>query len=233
MPKQTDIKNLDRLSPFSFVCGRCSACCTNKKIQVNPYEITRLATQCGLTTTKFIQDKTEKGVYLQRHSDGTCLFLGKDGCSVHPNRPLVCRLYPLCRYVSSEESETFTVAELTTNCQGVINEGGTVATYLVSQDLAPYLQAADLYLGLFARLVEALSKEVSQEGSSSLPDWVYKSPGDDLTCPFPDLLDVDQVIDKEMGSRVLTPGDPDKKIILHIKAIEKWLDAVKEDDYEK
>jgi uncharacterized protein len=233
MPKQTDIQNLARSSPFSFVCGRCSSCCTNKKIQVNPYEITRLATHCSLTTTKFIQFNTEKGVYLQRNNDGTCLFLGKNGCEVHPNRPLVCRLYPLCRYVFSDGSESFTVTELTPNCQGVVNQGGTVATFLVSQDLAPYLQAADLYLGLFTRLAKALSKEVFQKGSSSVPDWVLVSPGDDLKCPFPNLLDMDQAIGKGMGRRTLASSDPYKKMFFHIKAIDRWLDALKEGDHEE
>lgn len=233
MPKQTDIQNLARSSPFSFVCGRCSSCCTNKKIQVNPYEIARLATQYSLTTTKFIHLKTEKGVYLQRHSDGTCLFLGKNGCEVHPNRPLVCRLYPLCRYVSSDGSESFTVTELMPNCQGFIKQDGTVATYLVSQDLSPHLQAADLYLGLFAMLAKALSKEVFQEGSSALPEWIYVSPGDDLKCPFPNLLDIDQVIGKGMGRHVLASSDPYKKMFFHINTIEEWLDALKEGDYEK
>ena len=234
MPKQIDIQNLDRSSPFSFMCGRCSSCCTNKKIQVNPYEIARLAAHFSMTTTQFIQDNTEKGVYLQRRDDGTCLFLGKDGCGVHPNRPLVCRLYPLCRFVSSDGSESFTITELTPNCQGVINQGGTIETYLVSQDLAPYLQIADLYLGLFAKLAEALSKEFFQEGLSSLPDWVYISPGDEPKVPFPNLLDIDQVIiGKGMGRGALASSDPYKKMIFHIKTIEEWLDAAKEDDYEK
>jgi uncharacterized protein len=233
MPKQTDTQTLARSSPFSFVCGRCSSCCTNKKIQVNPYEIARLAAHFSLTTTEFIHDKTENGVYLPRRSNGTCLFLGKEGCEVHPDRPLVCRLYPLCRYVSFDGSESFTVTKLMQNCQGQINQGGTIATYLLSQELEPYLKAADLYLGLFTRLAETLSKEVFQEGSIPLPEWFYVSPGDDPKGPFPNLLDMDLVLDKEVGRCALASSDPAKKMFSHIKAIDQWLDALKEGYHEE
>lgn len=233
MPKPTDTQNLDRSSPFLFICGRCSSCCINKKIQVNPYEIGRLAAHFNVSTTTFIKDKTEKGVYLSRQSDGTCSFLSKDGCSVHPNRPLVCRLYPLRRVVSTDGNEAFAVTRLEQNCRGHIKQSGSIAAYLVSQELGPYLRAADSYLGLFARLAQALTSEVFKPGSTPLPDWIYVSPGDVPEGPFPTLLDMDQVIGKEMGRRALASSDPDKKMFFHINAIDQWLDALKEDDHEK
>jgi len=233
MQKQTDLHSLDRLSPFSFVCGKCSSCCVNKKIQINPYEIARMAAHLNITTTRFIQNKTEKGVYLKRRKNGACLFLGKNGCMVHPNRPLVCRLYPLCRFISSERNEYFTVMELMPDCHGFINKAGTVKTYLVSQDLEPYIKAADLYLGLFVKLATALDNEASRKQSKSMPDWVYVSQGDGPKFPFPKLLDIDQVIDKGNGHRIPVSGEPYKKTIFHIKAIEKWLNKLEEDNHEK
>ncbi len=46
---------LDRSAPFGFACNRCLQCCMNKKIQVNPYEIARLAQHLGISTTEFIE----------------------------------------------------------------------------------------------------------------------------------------------------------------------------------
>ena len=37
-------QGLNRQSLLSFKCGRCSQCCTSKKIQVNPYEIAKAFT---------------------------------------------------------------------------------------------------------------------------------------------------------------------------------------------
>ena len=47
------------------------------------------------TTTDVISRYTRDGTALAVRPDGSCVFLGPQGCSVHAGRPLVCRLYPL------------------------------------------------------------------------------------------------------------------------------------------
>jgi Fe-S-cluster containining protein len=88
-----------RAEAFGYVCHRCLKCCQHKLIQLNPYEIARLARNRGMTTSEFRSAWTMDGVglYLAQTKSGTCVFLGGDGCTVHPDRPLVCRLYPLGR----------------------------------------------------------------------------------------------------------------------------------------
>jgi Fe-S-cluster containining protein len=224
MWKHDSIQGLTRSDSFYFVCQQCSSCCRDKKIQVNPYEVARLAAHFSLTTTDFLRFYTEKGVYLQRRSDGTCVFLCESGCAVYSDRPLVCRLYPLGRYVSADGHESFKRAKLVEKCQGRVIQEGTIETYLRSQNVESYLKAADLYLGLFARLATALRNSFSHEGVVVLPEWIHVSPGDDLPVPLPDLLDVDKIIGETGGSCISVQGDPFEKMLIHIKIIEEWFE---------
>ena len=43
---------LDSQASFSFSCRCCLHCCRSKKIQVNPFEIARLARNLGISTTE-------------------------------------------------------------------------------------------------------------------------------------------------------------------------------------
>src|ERR1700752_4896509 len=94
---------------FGYKCHRCMRCCYDKRIQINPYESARLARNLGQTTTEFRSAWTEDGAgtVLKQTDTGACIFLGNDGCTVHPDRPLVCRLYPLGRRVRADGSESF------------------------------------------------------------------------------------------------------------------------------
>ena len=98
---------LDRQSPFGFTCHRCLACCRFKKIQLNPYETARMASRLGISTTDFITRYTIGGTVLRFTEEDACVFLQADGCAVHADRPLVCRLYPLGRYIDFIGVETF------------------------------------------------------------------------------------------------------------------------------
>ena len=95
-----------RESAFSYSCQGCSRCCYHKVIRVGPYEALRLARHLGISTTTFLREHTEAGgtVLRTRPEDGGCVFLGAEGCTVHPARPLACRIYPLSWYRDGEGS---------------------------------------------------------------------------------------------------------------------------------
>jgi Fe-S-cluster containining protein len=132
---------LSRDSAFGFSCGRCMGCCRNKKIQLNPYEIARMASHLGISTTEFIADYTARGTVLKNREDGTCIFLKKNGCSIHPDRPLVCRLYPLGRHIRYPWVESFSQFESEPGCKGTFNQGGTIETYLEEQGAVDFMRA--------------------------------------------------------------------------------------------
>src|SRR5262245_23039972 len=136
-----------RSAPFGYVCRRCSRCCQDKQIQVNPYEVARLARAKGQSTSAFRADWTidGRGTTLRWTEDGACVFLGPHGCEVHGDRPLVCRLYPLGRHVRSDGGEYFTTLEGHPQSAGQFTGDGTIAEYLSAQGAQPFMDAADAY----------------------------------------------------------------------------------------
>jgi hypothetical protein len=163
-------ERLVRSSPFSYQCGGCSRCCRNKLIQVNPYEIARLASKLGMSTTDFIGAHLD-GVYLRRKDDGNCGFLNAQGCSVHEARPLVCRLYPLGRHVSEAGEESFSHLDPHPQTIGEYGEAATVQEWISAQGAQPFIEAVDAYLSLFYRLFKVIEQfEGSEHGVQDWPD---------------------------------------------------------------
>lgn len=82
-----------------------NACCRRADATLAPYDILRLKRRLGLTSTEFLAKYTvpfqmdadgTPGVKLKTTDEGTCLLLdGDQGCGVYPDRPTVCRYYPL------------------------------------------------------------------------------------------------------------------------------------------
>ena len=136
-----------RSQAFGYICHRCMRCCYNKCIQINPYESARLARNLRQTTTEFHVAWTEDGAgtALKQTDTGACVFLGDNGCTVHPDRPLVCRLYPLGRHVLADGTESFSLIEGHPQSAGELTNSGTIAEFLESQDVAPFAKAADEY----------------------------------------------------------------------------------------
>ena len=121
----------ERASPFAYVCRACNRCCYLKAIQVGPYEVLRLARNRSISTTEFLSTYTEAGgTFLRVRPDGACVFLTEKGCGVHPDRPLVCRLYPLGRLVDAEGRERFADLPPHPETAGLYGGVGTVEDLL-------------------------------------------------------------------------------------------------------
>jgi len=96
-------------------------------------------------------------VRLRMADDGTrrCPFLGPDGCAVYPDRPSVCRLYPLARASSGRQAgggapeRYYLVRE--PQCLG-FEEGPvwTVPSWLENQGLGEYNKMNDDFVDLSA-----------------------------------------------------------------------------------
>ncbi|MCK5517663.1 MAG: YkgJ family cysteine cluster protein, partial [Desulfobulbaceae bacterium] len=143
---------LYRNSKFSFECKACGICCHDKEIQMNPYEIVRLADHLKIGTAEFLEKYITPGEpFLLFLENSACVFLTDKGCSVHPDRPLVCRLYPLGQHLTGTGVEHFRCLKLQPGCSGDLGENGTVTAFLNSQEVRPYMEAAEKYLRLFYR----------------------------------------------------------------------------------
>ena len=162
---------LARTTAFSYRCQACSRCCRNKGIRVNPYEVARLAEVLATTTTEVLARwTTEGGSLLSARDDGTCVFLGQGGCTVHAGRPLVCRLYPLGRSRDADGTERFAELEPVAQSEGVYGEDGAIDDYLRSQGIGPYMRAADRYVQALGRMLAALAARPDVGDASALRD---------------------------------------------------------------
>jgi Fe-S-cluster containining protein len=217
--------DLNRSSAFGFSCNRCLACCRNKKIQLNPYEIARLAENRGISTTEFIDRYTTTGgTVLRFNQDGTCIFLDDRGCAVHPARPLVCRLYPLGRYVHFLGVETFSQLEPEDGCTGIVRETGAIEDYLEEQGALPFMHAADVYLDLLWRLLERLNEQELEPTQSEIILETVRAVSDDEAGEH-DLSRVDMdraVADYCRQAGIPVPENLDERMELHIKAVLEW-----------
>ncbi len=218
--------DLSRQSAFGYTCRRCLSCCRFKTIHLNPYEIARLAKHFGVTTTECIDRfTTNGGTVLKSGPDGTCVFLGDEGCSVHADRPLVCRLYPLGRHVDFDLGvEKFSQMESEEGCRGTFHDNGTIGRYLDEQGAAPFMHAADLYLNLLWNLLEVIrEQDLEAPQLETVLDTmctVTESPagGHDLSW-----IDMDRALaDYCRLSGQAVPEDPEDKMKMHIKAVRTW-----------
>lgn len=216
---------LQRVSPFSYTCNQCSRCCYDKRIQVNPYEVARLARNKGLSTTDLIANYLEPGEpYLNNQSDGACVFLTNHGCSVHGDRPLVCRIYPLEQRVTGEGEETFHYAIPHLETEGVYGQEGTVNDFLTAQGVLPYLEVRDRYLSVVYRLLDILAQDVEDNEDTfeaakagfSDPALIQQAIGE--------WLDLDVVVARHCQAHHLSePADLEERRELYLEAMDVWI----------
>ena len=87
---------MERQSKFSYVCNRCGLCCRDKVIALSPYDVIRIARAAKISTGAAVARYTiRRGSLLRFLPDGRCAAFDGPRCTIHPGRPLACRLYPL------------------------------------------------------------------------------------------------------------------------------------------
>ncbi len=216
---------LTRTSAFSYECHQCARCCYDKRIQVNPYEIARLARNRGQGTTEFMNQYLESDKpYLQSNQDGSCVFLTKQGCGVHTDRPLVCRLYPLGQRLSGDGHESFIQLPPHPETLGVYGQKGTVEDFLQSQAVSPFLHARDRYLAILYQLLDTLAREVedSEEKYASTAQVLFDEEA--IRAALGEWLDMDSVISHHCQAHKLQePENLEARMELHISIMESWI----------
>jgi Fe-S-cluster containining protein len=222
---QTDF-NLERTSPFSYRCNACSRCCHHKAIRVGAHEILRLARRLGMSTTNFIAHHTEAGGTVLRTSnenDSACIFLTPRGCGVHPDRPLVCRIYPLALWVDLEGRESFGRAIPHPETAGIYGMDGTVADFLDQQGIAPYFAMKDRYNAVYHRMVDALERLDPEELDRHLSrrEAIDETEPGLAASPW---IDIDLTVAEFCKANARpVPADIEGLVVVHIEAIEAWI----------
>jgi Fe-S-cluster containining protein len=199
-----------RFEPFGYECHRCSHCCYHKGIQVNPYEVARLARKLDQTTTDFRMAWTREsaGTMLKQTDTGACVFLGENGCTVHLDRPLVCRLYPLGRHIGADGAESFSHLEPHPLSAGQVTADGTIAEYVEKQGAEPFIVAADAYFFWLCATSDYLDAQANSAPSDQ--------PVEDEAAAT-SLLDMDLAIARHCHSTgIVEPDDIDDRMRLHL-----------------
>jgi Fe-S-cluster containining protein len=233
MPYKDTLADVDYALPrggaFSYQCNACSRCCHNKAIRVGPYEILRLARRLDMTTTKFIEQHTEAGgtvLRMQADNNRGCIFLTQQGCSVHPDRPLACRLYPLARYVDPHGNETFGHLTPHPETTGVYGTGAVVADYLEKQGVAPFFEMGNRYGAVYAKMVDLLDR-LDPDELDRRPDrrkQVEAMASGTAASPW---IDIDKTVAGFCdANRRTAPGDVEGAVAMHIEAIESWVESL-------
>ena len=202
-------------SPFSYACRRCSRCCTGKLIQVNPYELARLARNRGIEAAEFRALYTD-GARLNQDGEGRCVFLGEAGCTVHADRPLVCRLFPLGRIIDETGDVRYVLPGFSPPPAGDFGEAGRVIDYVTAQGAAPFIAAADAYFGWYCR------------ARGADPQALDALAGED------DPLDLDRQVAawcRRTGAE--PPADLDQGCRLHIRILHRLIDEEGAEDGEE
>jgi len=211
------------------VCNACNRCCHHKAIRVGPYESLRLSRRLGITTTEFLSRFTEAGgtVLQTRDEDRGCVFLGARGCTVHPDRPLACRLYPLARWTSPEGDESFGHLEPHPQTAGIYGTSGTVDDFLRSQGLPEYFAMADRYGELYDRMVAVMERLDPDEGLERRAERRAEIDELEAGTLATAWFDVDATVATYCRDRSLPfPTGIEALVDLHLKAVDAWLDTL-------
>lgn len=203
-----------------------------------------MARLLGISTGDFLALYTERGgTVLRFGADGRCAFLRSDGgCGVHPRRPLVCRLYPLGRATDGAGDEKFARHPKEPGCQGEFGTDGTIADFLKSQGVAPYIEWSRRYGELFRRMIGLLDRfdvrakieargeaepgEGSGEGAAA--EEGERAPGVTEEAdrgPLSPWQDIDASLAEYCAAKGLAvPEGIEAAIALHLRAMKEWLD---------
>ena len=173
-------------SAFSYVCNRCGLCCRDKVITLSPYDVIRIARAAAISTGAAVARYTmRRGSILRFLPDGRCTALDGLRCTIHPGRPLACRLYPLGleRAPGADGTgyvERFVRLEPAPGSLGVYGSYrssesrescGTVADFLDSQGAGAYLDAVARYHSLVGKFASRVAATVDFERVEPREFW--------------------------------------------------------------
>jgi uncharacterized protein len=207
-----------RSETFGYVCHRCLKCCHHKRIQLNPYEVARLARNRGVTTSELRAAYTVDGagLYLTQTESGACVFLGGEGCTVHPDRPLACRLYPLGRHTTADGQEWFSHSEAHPQSEGEFTRSGTISDFLLAQDTRPFILAVDDYYSWLCTAYGHVREASNGEATNLSEQHVAVAR---------DLLDMDAAIARHCAAtKIPEPTDIEARRKLHLTILYQQLE---------
>ncbi len=221
-----------------LTCTRSGACCHNKAIFLNPWELARLARAKGLPSCEFRNRFTLGGIRLRMGEAprAPCSqYDPESGCTVYPGRPLACRLFPLGRQRQGEavsylhRGKAFPCLAECPEVSGL--PPLSVAEFLAAQRTGPGEAAQDAYVQLTLDLSEGALALLLEGGLAAagdretLPRWRRLgalSEAERAAALPADFLDLLTVPDLEAADE----GDPAEFIGRHLALIQAREDSL-------
>ena len=162
-----------------------------------------------------------------RAEDRGCVFLGERGCTVHPDRPLACRIYPLARWVAPDGDESFGHLAPHPQTAGLYGTQGTVNDYLTSQGLPPFFAMGDRYGELYDRMVAIMERIDPDEDTDRRTERRAEVDEMDAGTLATNWFDIDAAVGAYCRERGLpVPTQIEALVDLHLAAVGAWLDAL-------
>jgi Fe-S-cluster containining protein len=114
-----------------FDCNRCGLCCGDTKqktrhILLLETEAKKISAETSLPIPDFsskIVDKLPYAYEIKKTSEGKCVFLKDNQCSIYLLRPLICVFYPF--ELKFDKDKLLHIFDFTLECPG-INQGKVV-----------------------------------------------------------------------------------------------------------
>jgi hypothetical protein len=106
---------------FRFECQPgCSACCEAEgEVFLSQQDLERISAHLGMTPDDFearYAFRTKRSLRLRKPPDRQCMFHRENRCSIHPVKPVQCRVFPFWPEVIESDS---TWSETAARCPGM------------------------------------------------------------------------------------------------------------------
>ncbi len=107
-----------------FECSRCALCCGDtenrrRTVLMLKSEAERISKKTTKRVSEFAHKKGNVKPYnyvMKKNSDGKCVFLADNLCTIYDERPLICKFYPFKLDNLSNNEYVFSVTQ---ECPGV------------------------------------------------------------------------------------------------------------------
>ena len=149
-------QRMDPEHAFQFNCFPgvpCfTKCCQDINIVLTPYDVLRLKRALGISSDEFLDKYAVVIPHPKRliplvmlkmnEEDKKCPFVKANGCTVYPDRPWPCRMYPL----NMNDDGTFSLLTDISRCRGLDEkEVLRIGEWLVEQGIIPYDEMNTLF----------------------------------------------------------------------------------------
>jgi hypothetical protein len=156
LPTMVDEKHVIQFSCHKGI-GCWNACCSNIDISLTPYDVLRMKTRLGISSTEFLKQYTVPyemdkdsiaGVKFRPVEEGTaCRFMKPEGCDIYADRPTACRYYPVALLSMRRQDEyvdrdSYAIVK-EDHCKGhEVDRPITIGDYRKEQGLGEYDELA-------------------------------------------------------------------------------------------